>query len=1184
MLSETKSHDPQILRNLIPLSTLSAPRFKKLCSASSVELGQKGSLLFRQGDSKNEFVYLLSGKVSLQAGDVEMDVIEGGTEASRFAIAHQIPRKVNAVAKTKIQFIRVDSSLIYSQEQGVSKSQTSPGYEVSDLPGESSDDWMTELLKSPIFERLPASNLQKVIMGLEEVPVIQGEEIFRQGDTGDYYYIIKSGQCTLTRKPNAHAKEITLAKLKTCDSFGEDALISNQPRNVSITMLTKGVILRLKKEKFLTLIKEPVIRYVNSHAIQNTVEQGGILIDLRSPDNFENFHLPDSKNIPFFSLRMQMHNFDTDFKPILVCDDGNTSQAAAFLLLREGFEAKVLRGGLKGLPKNSANSSSSLAKVPFKAEKSSIDTIQPKKADQSSSTREQTLPSDDKNIRTQLEHSLAQLKKDSEKRIDQLNAKLKQSKDSNHTLTQDVQALKQKIDGITNERKKTEGGTTAQQSADIEKIADLESNIQGLEQKQKEKDERYHKDLEKAFETTKTLEQDGQRLVQQHSKISVKLEGKNNLLKERKKEIEEQASIQRSVDSAKIAEREATIQSLEQTSKQKQETYHKSLKLETEKIKRVKQKGKELGQQFAQLQSGLDKEIADLKGQLNTQNKQSSIHRSGDSQKISELESTQKSLEQTLEQNEELYRNDQIAASEKIAQIKQEAEQLKRGYSESVSDVKKEMAELAVRLKETIAKAAAQQDADSEKIIELESANVSLVETLEQKDELYRKNQISASERITNLEEELVEVTELNSESTSKLEQELAGLKGHLKEFEEKTATRTYADSERIGILESTTKSLDQTLEEKDRQHQKDLNAASEKFSHLEADRAQLEQQHLESTSALDREINDLKTQLKENEEIASTKESANTGEIQRLADQLKSLEQTLTKKEEKYYKDLKESSEKFSQLAQDRTESIQQHTETTSSLEQEITCLKEQLELEGSKDTEETERLFQTDEADYKKQISAFKSKNDSLQINLTQKSEDIKALESNLHSLQEDNATLHSRLDKIQDGGPGTQSTETIESFQHRIGELEAQIAGTKQDKEEKENQVETLKQRSIELESVVKNLVDQSEQNGGSEHVASLKTELEMIRSHANSDFETITQQLKTAQSQTEQFKKALRQEKKRVAQLESELDQPLTVSTDLTATDEDIFSAEDTGLAPEKISGKTQKPKKLAFWKS
>lgn len=178
-----------------------------------------------------------------------------------------------------------------------------------------------------------------------------------------------------------------------------------------------------------------------------------------------------------------------------------------------------------------------------------------------------------------------------------------------------------------------------------------------------------------------------------------------------------------------------------------------------------------------------------------------------------------------------------------------------------------------------------------------------------------------------------------------------------------------------------------------------------------------------------------------------------------------------------------------------------------------------------------------------------------------------------------------LYSRLEKIQGGGAqDLQDSEVIENFQQRISELEEQIAATRRDKEEKENQVETLKQKSTELESVVKNLIDKAEQNDGSENVASLKKELEMIRTHANSDFETMIAQLKTTQSQAKQFKKALRQEKKRVAQLESELDQPLTVSTDFTATDEDIFSTEDTGLDPEQVSGKKKKTKRLAFWKS
>ncbi len=107
------------------------------------------------------------------------------------------------------------------------------------------DDWMTALLRSPIFQRLPPANLQKILMGLEAVHFKKGEIILEQGGTGDYYYLIKNGQCLLTRKPSPNAKEIKLAQLTNGDTFGEDALLSGAPRNVTITALTDIVFIAL---------------------------------------------------------------------------------------------------------------------------------------------------------------------------------------------------------------------------------------------------------------------------------------------------------------------------------------------------------------------------------------------------------------------------------------------------------------------------------------------------------------------------------------------------------------------------------------------------------------------------------------------------------------------------------------------------------------------------------------------------------------------------------------------------------------------------------------------------------------------------------------------------------------------------------------------------------------------------
>ncbi len=211
------------------------------------------------------------------------------------------------------------------------------------------DDWMTALLRSPIFQRLPPTNLQKILMSLEAVHFRKGEVIVDQGGVGDYYYLIKNGQCELTRKPSPNAKEIRLAQLATGDTFGEDSLLSDAPRNVTITAITDISLLRLNKQQFVSLIKAPSLSFVTHIEMQEAVKQGAILLDVRSPDDYENHHLEGSVNEPFFSLRMQLKTLNREKPVIVVCNDGKISEAAVFLLLRNKINAKILSGGISGI-------------------------------------------------------------------------------------------------------------------------------------------------------------------------------------------------------------------------------------------------------------------------------------------------------------------------------------------------------------------------------------------------------------------------------------------------------------------------------------------------------------------------------------------------------------------------------------------------------------------------------------------------------------------------------------------------------------------------------------------------------------------------------------------------------------------------------------------------------------------
>ncbi|MBE0437079.1 MAG: cyclic nucleotide-binding domain-containing protein [Methylomicrobium sp.] len=345
MAVDISSADAQAIRKLVPLSTLPGPHFEALCAEITIETAERDSVLFKKGDTEADLFYLLSGQVSLQAQGLKVEIIDAESDSARFALAHQLPRKIDAVACNSIRFLRLPtetlsylSSLSYEEESS---------YMVIVEPEDNSDDWMTTLLRSPIFQRLPPANLQKIIMSLEEVVFEKGEAVFHQGDPGDYYYLIKSGQCLLTRKPSENAKEIKLALLRTSDTFGEDSLLSDKPRNVTITAISKLSLLRLSRQHFITLIKEPALKYIDFEQTRQEQANGAILLDVRSTEDYNQFHLDDSISAPFFTLRMQLKTLNRARTVVVVCANGKTSEAAAFLLLRNKFKAFILEGGMQ---------------------------------------------------------------------------------------------------------------------------------------------------------------------------------------------------------------------------------------------------------------------------------------------------------------------------------------------------------------------------------------------------------------------------------------------------------------------------------------------------------------------------------------------------------------------------------------------------------------------------------------------------------------------------------------------------------------------------------------------------------------------------------------------------------------------------------------------------------------------
>jgi len=131
-----------LLTTLEPIAALSPGRIQELASMCMVE----GLNPFRMNVVQSEqSLYLLQGNLKLNYADGPVEVLHGGTDVTRHPI-------------------------------------------VSD---------------QAFFRALPPANVEEMFWRMERVPVKSGQVIIRQGDEGDYYYLIESGAADVLRSNNA---------------------------------------------------------------------------------------------------------------------------------------------------------------------------------------------------------------------------------------------------------------------------------------------------------------------------------------------------------------------------------------------------------------------------------------------------------------------------------------------------------------------------------------------------------------------------------------------------------------------------------------------------------------------------------------------------------------------------------------------------------------------------------------------------------------------------------------------------------------------------------------------------------------------------------------------------------------------------------------------------------------------
>lgn len=346
MSAATKYATKKNLQELVPLNELSESSFKEIAPKILIEEVRSGHYLFHKGDHDNQSIYLLNGKVDLidERKKVTGEV-EAGTDLSRYPIANQQPRMLSVRAASKIVIARIDSMLI---DAFLNWDHTSVA-EATEIIADDDEDWMTRILKSEAFAKISPAILQRLIISMEPFPVSAGDVVICQGDEGDYFYSIDKGRCAVTRREVPDGKDELLSELSSGDFFGEESLLLASRRNATITMMTDGLLMRLKKKAFVELLQKPLVKSVSFKEASSMVDDGAVWIDVRTEEEYACHAIEDSVNIPLNDLRAQIPELVFNAKYVICCDTGYRSISAAFVLSHKGFEAYVLEGGLDTL-------------------------------------------------------------------------------------------------------------------------------------------------------------------------------------------------------------------------------------------------------------------------------------------------------------------------------------------------------------------------------------------------------------------------------------------------------------------------------------------------------------------------------------------------------------------------------------------------------------------------------------------------------------------------------------------------------------------------------------------------------------------------------------------------------------------------------------------------------------------
>ncbi|HIK75588.1 MAG TPA: cyclic nucleotide-binding domain-containing protein [Alcanivorax sp.] len=350
--------DVSRLSAFIPFDGLSPSHLRDIEQQITVHRLPAGRLLFKRGQSGDKAYFLIDGELDLIDAGFTVRPFAADDDENYLAVDNYPRHTVNAISRDSATLYSIDRDKLDLLMAWTQATELLPGE-----PHSSGEDhnWMDALLASGLFAQMPPAKLHALFVKFQPREVELGETVVREGESGETFYVIKRGKAMVSRA--GAGGDQPLAGLTAGRFFGEDALISDQPRNATVTMTSDGELMCLDKADFQAILQATVIRRLSEDQLEDRVlegERAHVLIDVRLPMEARHDLIPGARNLPLNQLREQAPKLEKEFTYIL-CAEGRRSELGAYILSEAGLDAYVLDRGHDDTREEEEHSERSLA-------------------------------------------------------------------------------------------------------------------------------------------------------------------------------------------------------------------------------------------------------------------------------------------------------------------------------------------------------------------------------------------------------------------------------------------------------------------------------------------------------------------------------------------------------------------------------------------------------------------------------------------------------------------------------------------------------------------------------------------------------------------------------------------------------------------------------------------------------